>query len=229
MNLEQIWVEVEEDLQWRMDEIRFLSNHLINLPSEESKDKFRRSVALMLYAHFEGYCKFLFLTYIKAVNQEALTCKDVNFALAASSMSRIFSQLRNPDGKSEFFRRLLPEEGKLHRFARDVEFIENMQALEQTPVNISDEIASTESNLKPIVLSKILYYLGFDHESFKALEGDIHKLLNMRNKIAHGEQREGVTEADYNKVSTSTFRIMNESKRIIMQSLTDRSFLRPSA
>jgi hypothetical protein len=229
MNLEQIWAEVEEDLQWRIDEIRFLSNQLINLPSEEFKDRFRRSITLMLYAHFEGYCKFLFLTYIKAVNQENLHCKDVNFALAASSMSRIFAELRNPDRKSESFRRILPEEGKLHRFARDLEFIENIQAFELTPVNISDEIANTESNLKPIVLSKILYYLGFDHEAFKALEGGIHRLLNMRNKIAHGEQREGVTESDYNEVSTSTLRVMNETKRFIMQSLTTRSFLRPSA
>lgn len=229
MNLEQTWAEVEEDLQWRTEEIRFLSNQIAALASLGSKDQLRRATVLMLYAHFEGFCKFVFLTYIKTINEESLFCKDVNFALAASAMSKIFDELRHPDKKSDLFRYSLPNEGKLHRFARDREFIEAIQRFEMTQVMIPDSIADTESNLKPIVLSKILFYLGFEHDAFKAIEGDIHTLLNIRNKIAHGVERSGVTEQIYNKVYESTFRIMTEIKSIIMESLRTKGFLRTTA
>ncbi|MET0637172.1 MAG: MAE_28990/MAE_18760 family HEPN-like nuclease [Chitinophagaceae bacterium] len=229
MNLDQIWAEVEEDLQWRTEEIRFLHNQIADLDNVDSKDQLRRATVLMLYAHFEGFCKFVFLTYIKTINEESLFCKDVNFALAASAMSKIFDEMRQPDKKSELFRNSLPNEGKLHRFARDREFIETMQRFEMTQVVIPDSIADTESNLKPIVLSKILFYLGFEHDAFKVIDGDIHTLLNIRNKIAHGVERGGVTEQIYNRVYASTFRIMREIKSIIMESLSTSGFLRTTA
>jgi HEPN superfamily RiboL-PSP-like protein len=43
-----------------------------------------------------------------------------------------------------------------------------------------------ESNLKPVVLRKILFRLGFPPETFASHEGTIHRLVNRRNNIAHG-------------------------------------------
>jgi hypothetical protein len=226
MNLNVIWTEMEEEMKWRMDEIRFFSNHLANLSTTDEQDQFRRAIILLLYAHFEGFCKFAFLTYIRVVNNEGLFCKDVNYAMVASALSQIFYELRDPQKKADLFRSTLPEDAKLHRFARDKEFVERIDFFEQFPVEIPDEIIDLESNLKPSVLSKVLFYLGLDHEAFKSLEGNIHKLLNYRNNIAHGQTREGISEASYESISSATFKIMNDVRSFVMSSLTEKTFLR---
>jgi len=182
MNLSETWAEIEEELRWRQDEIRFFSNQLSNIDTPDDQNQFRRAIVLLLYAHFEGFCKFAFLTYIKVINGENLHCKDANFSIAASSLTDYFDALRNPENKTDYFRNALPEDRKLHRFARDKEFIENMQHYDHRPLVIPDDVVDTESNLKPVVLKKMLFVLGFNHDAFTAIEGNIHLLLRRDNR-----------------------------------------------
>lgn len=226
MNLSELWAQIEEEYKWRMDEIRFFSNQLIHLKTDEEKNQFRRGIILLLYAHFEGFCKFSFLLYTGTINKENLICNDVNYSIAASGLADLFNELRNPNKKSTVFKNVLPEDAKLHRFARDKEFLEAMSSFSNRPLVIPDKIVDTESNLKPIVLSKILFVLGFDHTAFKAIDADIHLLLNYRNSIAHGQNRDGITEGTYEKIRASTIKIVDEIKALIMQSLTERNFLK---
>jgi hypothetical protein len=226
MNSAELWAEIEADQAWRLDEIRFFQNRLSDLDSEDEKSQFRRALILILYAHFEGFFKFALAHYIRAINQIDLTCREAQPALAAATMADVFRDLRNPNSKCPEFRNTLPEDAKLHRFARDKEFVERFESFEQRRVNIADDVIDIESNLTPPVIRKNLYYLGFPSDKFAAFEGHVNKLLAYRNPIAHGETRKGIKAEDYEALRDAAYEIMHAIKRDIMQAIETREYLR---
>ena len=226
MNLGDLAAQLESELHWRQDEVRFFQNRGATLLTEEERDQYRRAVILVLYAHFEGFCKFGFELYRTTINSEQISCADATPAIAAAGWAQLFKELRDPSKKCPDFRNRLPDDSKLHRFARDVEFIERTAEFGQLPVRIPDDFVDTESNLKPVVLRKLLYRFGLPHDQFEPHEGQINRLLNTRNKIAHGEDRAGVREAEYEELRNLVFRIMDAIKTKIIECLSQRAFLR---
>ncbi|MCY2686004.1 MAE_28990/MAE_18760 family HEPN-like nuclease [Salinimicrobium sp. TH3] len=219
-----IWAEIEEEFTWRIDELRILRNQIEQLNNEDSKRILRRSTLLMMYAHFEGFFKFSFHLYIKTINQKNLPCGEVNTHLLVSAFNDIFKDLRNPSSKSRIFSRALPDDGKLHSLARSVEFLDNLQLNLTRTVSIPESVVDTESNLKPVVLKKILFMLGLDYEMFSDEQSDINRLLSVRNKIAHGESRSGLEKSDFNKLYDLTFSLLRTIKTKIMSSITKEEF-----
>lgn len=226
MSLSQLWTEIENEQSWRFDEIRFFQNRLAEIKSEEDREKYRKALVLILYSHFEGFCKFAFLHYIKAVNEEKVKADEVNTSLAATALADLFDALRNTNKKSDFFCRTLPDDTHLHRFSRDREFLENINEVYEKNIQISEKVVDTESNLKPVILQKILFRLGFQHNKFDNLKDKISKLLNYRNKIAHGESKAGIPGKTYEELRENVYSIMNEVKRDIMDALINKEYLR---
>lgn len=226
MNLTEIWTQIEEELAWRQDELRFLNNQIELLGRDEEKKKLRRAALLMIYAHFEGFTKFAFDLYITVINNEELECRDVTATILACSFNDLFKALRNPDSKSHIFRNSLPDDTQLHRFARSVHFLEDLDEKLSLKVNIPDGIIDIESNLKPQVISKLLFSIGLDHKLFEDKYPTINRLLNKRNKIAHGETRAGIEEDEFNLLYTLSMDIINEVKSRIMHCLTTKQYLK---
>ena len=52
---------MEIELAWRQEEIAFFKNQL-NYVTEDKKGKYRKSLVLILYSHFEGYTKICLQT-----------------------------------------------------------------------------------------------------------------------------------------------------------------------
>jgi hypothetical protein len=225
MNLDDVMSQIEDELEWRQSELRLLKNQVGALAKVSEKLKYRKALVVMLYSHFEGFSKKAFSIYLTAINQENLDCSLANEHLAAASLDRVFGAYENRDLKCEIFRGALPEDGKLHRFARQVDLVIQLDELFRQKLVLPDEIADTESNLKPIVLRKILFRLGFKHDAFESYEGSIHQLLNKRNNVAHGVERGGVTAQDYDDLERKTFRVMIGLKNMLWQSLKDKHFL----
>jgi hypothetical protein len=73
-------------------------------------------------------------------------------------------------------------------------------------VLLDDEVINTESNLWSHVLSKNLYIVGINPDVFKHHNGDIDRLVNMRNSIAHGSERKGITENSLEKLEKCILR-----------------------
>ncbi len=226
MNIAELLAELEEDQRWREQEIRFFQNRGSRIRSEEEQDLFRRAVILLLYAHFEGFCKFALTLYATTVNREKIRCGEANYAIAAASLADLFKALRDPNKKCPEFRHALPDDAALHRFGRDREFVERSDEFANRHVNIPDYVVDTESNLKPVILRKNLYRLGLFHDQFKGLDSEINKLLEYRNKIAHGESRSGIPLQTYSSLREATFRIMNEIKRGVIEALRGKHYLR---
>src|SRR5262245_48557059 len=74
MNLADVRAELEEELAWRKEEIRFLKNQMTEMKTEDERERFRRALVVMLYSHFEGYWRAAFSTYVKALNSTNTRC-----------------------------------------------------------------------------------------------------------------------------------------------------------
>lgn len=227
MKIEEFRTQLEEEMSWRSDEIRFFQNQCALIEKEENQDKFRRALVLLLYSNFEGLCKFALTLYVSAINSENIPCGSATRAVAAAALSDVFHYLRDGNGKIKNFAKMaLPDEKDLHRYGRDREFIENAVAIMERPIVISEKVVDAESNLNSSVLRKILYRLGLPHDQFSDIEPEIEKLLKLRNRIAHGETKEGIDEKLYETLRTSAFTIMNTVIRNISNAFSERQFLR---
>ncbi|MBD0399337.1 MULTISPECIES: MAE_28990/MAE_18760 family HEPN-like nuclease [Bacillus] len=225
----EIREQLEEDLTWRKDEIRLLRNQLSYINLDEDKKRYRKALLVMLYSHYEGFCYTALQIYIKSINDESLKRKQANFHLATCSLSKEFDAYDNIDHKPHhykaIFKKQLPEESKLHRFARQLGLVEKINEFWEESLFIPDEVVNTEANLWPIVLKKLLYRLGLPYDYFKEHEGNITMLVNRRNGISHGRDKEGFEEKTYNEIQQTVFKILDSVVRLIIEALTQKSYL----
>jgi hypothetical protein len=221
--------ELEEEQTWRRDEIRFLRNQIANMQTDTEKDTYRRSLVVMLYAHYEGFCKAALLQYVRAVNEAKLRCGEAVSAIVATSWMNIFKEIESAETKSRIFRALLPDDTQLHRLARRRHFVEQIDEFHQMPATLPDEAVDVEDNLSPIVMKKVLYRVGIDHEAFAYHDGDILFLLNRRNNISHGVERKGIEERTYEKLEKAVFQIMDDLMDLIIDAIKDEVFKRKPA
>lgn len=227
MNLEEVRAQLENELTWRQDEIRFLHNQLSYIKKEEEKKRYRKALVVMLYSHFEGFCKAALAIYANTINQENLTCSLVNDQIIAASLATVFRDFENTDKKSNLFRKDLPDDRTIHRFARQAELIGILKDIWPLRVSIPvDEVVDTEANLKPSIMRKMLYRLGLPHDAFNDNEGKIHLLLKYRNNIAHGTAKDGLDERTYEEIQIATIEIMSSLVKLIMNTLGDTKYLR---
>lgn len=224
-----IRAQLEEELTWRRDEIRLLHNQLSYIRPAKDQKRYRKALLVMLYSHYEGFCATAFQIYIQAINDADLKRRELNHYLAACSFAQEFDAYDNNELKPDHYRRIfknnLPEERKLHRFARQIDFVKNMDRFWEQPVHIPDHVVKTESNLKPVVLKQLLYRLGLPHDYFNDEEGNITELVERRNAIAHGRNKEGFEEKTYNRIEASVFRILETVIKLIMDSLKQKDYL----
>jgi hypothetical protein len=148
MNLSDIRAQLEMELTWRQNEMRLLHNQLAFIEKDEEKNRYRKSLVVMLYSHYEGFCKTAFLIYINSVNKERLKCLEMNDYIVTANFAEIFIALEVPNAKCKIFKPKLPEDTKLHRFCRQVNFISELNNFLSKQVNIPEDVIDTESNLK---------------------------------------------------------------------------------
>ena len=219
--------QLEEERAWRADEMRLLRNQLGALPSDEQRATYRKTLVVMLYSHFEGFCRNAFSIFVHALNSQGLKIADVNWSLAAAALAEVFNKLQNRDLKSKIFRRVLPDDSRLHRFARERDFLESLDGFEQRDFDLDpDVVADTESNLNPAVVRKMLYRLGFDHELASQWDARLHELLGRRNNVAHGASRAGIDAAAYASYEQTANAVMDAITEAIFRELADQRFRR---
>lgn len=208
MTIDELREQMESELTWRSDELRMLKNNLQFIIKEEDKSRYRKSLVVMLYANFEGFCKICLLSYIKYLNNLNIKRKDISRKpeLIASSMYEIFKLYDDKDRKNRVFKTTLPNDTNLHSVFRRADLIRGFDNFMEERILLNDEVVNTESNLWAHVLSKNLYILGIHPDSFKHHNIDIDRLVNIRNSIAHGTERRGITEKSFEKLEKCIIR-----------------------
>lgn len=206
---------LESELAWRQEDLAFFKNQLNNINDESSKDRYRKSLVLMLYSHLEGFIKIGLQIYIQYINSLDIERNKVNSNLVASSMHKELNAYDNFDRKCAIFKRDLPDDTKLHRFYRRVDLLDSLEEFKNKKVYIDDNTIDTESNLWYIVLQKNLFKVGLPVDLFKDCAIDIDGLVNRRNAIAHGDMRAGVTMREYENWEEKVSLIFSEVNRLL--------------
>lgn len=215
---------LEMELAWRQEELAFFKNQLNDI-AEANKDKYRKSLVLILYSHMEGYIKICLQTYIQYINSQKLNRKDVNTGLMVASMHKEFIAYENLERKAEFFRRDLPDDTRLHRLYRRVDFMEKVENFKEQELIIDDQIIDTESNLWYIVLQKNLYKVGLPINLFDDYQNDIDALVNRRNSIAHGNFKSGVKESEFSRWENKVSEILSGVTRLLYDYANNERYL----
>lgn len=225
MTANELRTELEMELKWRQDELAFFKNQLNNFSNDIERDKYRKCLVLILYAHLEGYIKIALQTYIKYINAQNLPRKDVVHGLMAASMNKEFNAYDNLDKKCIVFRRKLPDDSTLHRFSRRVDFLNQLDDFQNATLTIDDSIIDTESNLWYVVLQKNLYKMRLPVNMFEQYQYDIDALVNRRNSIAHGTSGSGVTLEEFSKWEVKSNHIMTDITIIIYNYANHKQYL----
>lgn len=228
MTANDLRAELEAELAWRQEDLAFFKNQVNNISDELEKDKYRKSLVLILYSHMEGYIKIALQTYIKYINEQNLPRKDVVSGLMAASMNPEFNAYDTLDRKCDIFRRELPEDTVLHRFFRRVDFIDRLEDFKNAPLVIEDSVINTESNLWYVVLQKNLYKIGLPVDMFEQYRRDIDALVNRRNSIAHGDSHSGVTSQEFSNWEIKINRVMEDVTILIYDYANRKRYLRTS-
>lgn len=224
MTADELRAALEVELAWRQEELAFFKNQLSEI-AEKNKNKYRKSLVLILYSHLEGYIKICLQTYVQYINSQGLTRKDVNTGLMVASMHKEFIAYENLDRKCEIFRKELPDDARLHRLYRRGDFMEKVEDFKEQELNIDDQIIDTESNLWYIVLQKNLYKVGLPIDLFDDCQSDIDALVNRRNSIAHGNFRSGVTAEEFSNWEIKVSEILSAVTRLLYDYANNEKYL----
>ncbi|MCY1161784.1 HEPN [compost metagenome] len=227
MDINAFRTQLELDWDWRWDELKLLKNMSSNLNLNQG-DIYRRSLVVFLYAHFEGFFQFALTHYIETINDQNIPCSQANTHLISATLSGVFKALRDDNAKCDFFRNDAPEDTKLHRFYRENQFIENSSDIFSRCVQIQTTCIDLESNLSPVVFKKNLYKLGLPYELDREVEGHLLRLKNIRNKIAHGERKEGVNINEYEGFENSVIRTITSTMANLTVACNDKLYLNES-
>ena len=224
MTADDLRAALETELAWRQEELAFFKNQL-NEISEENKNKYRKSLVLILYSHMEGYIKICLQIYIQYINSQGLNRGEVTTGLMVAGMHKEFVAYENLDRKCELFRKELPDDARLHRLYRRVDFMEKVEDFKGQELIIDDQIIDTESNLWYIVLQKNLYKVGLPVNLFDGYQRDIDALVNRRNSIAHGNFRAGVTEQEFSNWESKVSGVLSGVTRLLYEYANSKRYL----
>lgn len=218
---------LESELSWRQSEINFFKNQLNNFLTEEDKNRYRKSLVLILYSHLEGFMKVSLLSYVQYLNSLGLKNNQVKNELKASSINIAF---RNYENKEIHIKGIKEKDGKidseLNKFYRRVQMILELEPLEEENLTIDDTVINTESNLWYVVLQKNLYRIGLPINLFDTMEKEIDSLVNRRNGIAHGNKDSGVKANEFDKWMKNTIKILEDTIKILYDYAKNKKYLK---
>lgn len=222
---EDFAAQIERDRLQRESEIRLIENLTRGILNDQHRMMLYRTLVIVLYSHVEGFCKFCLYIYVSAINKSGISCRQASRSIAAASLRSAFDALRKRDSKHPVFRNKVPSDDDIHMLWREREFLAQIEKIFEAKVHINDNIVDTKSNLGPVVLKRNLYQLGLDFEDVIDHSGALHRLVNTRNAIAHGDIFQC---PDLNTVAlfrTSAFEIMDFVQRAVLSAIKEKKFL----
>jgi hypothetical protein len=226
MTADDFRVQLEKEFDWRWSEVLELKNLIGQLKDDESQERQRRSLVVVLYAHFEGFCLFAMRHYVVAVNAAKTSCSEATSAVVAGAWTPQFIAVTTGDEKCKVFKSALPDDKYLHLHWRRRHFVEQVDEFLAQPVSVPDDVIDSDSNLSSIVLKRNLFVVGLDHNFVEPHAGDIDGLVGHRNRIAHGETRSGVKADVYEKYESAVWDVCYNLVDFVTAAFRDRAYQR---
>ena len=163
---------MQEEFAWRKKELHNLKVLVVSNEKTHSRDLCIRAAVTLLYAHWEGFVKFIGSCYLEFVARQKLTHDQLpsNFlAVCVSSLINDATESSKPQMRLDV----------VNFFRKDGATRSRIQW--KSAIN-------TQANLNSAVFRDIVLTLGLDYSQFATKEKLLdEKLLANRNRIAHGQ------------------------------------------
>jgi len=193
--IEELQDAIDGEMAWRKRELTAIKANISEARLFAKSTALRSGIAL-LYAHWEGSVKNIasyYLSYVSNLKLPYNRLKNNFLAIAVKESLKTFEET----GKSTLHTNIVNE---------------IFDSFDKKSCIPQEGIIKTNSNLSSEIFIEIMATIGLSYElyesSFKLLD---EVLLNMRNKIAHGERMEylSLDELRYNEIHEKIFFLMN--------------------
>lgn len=205
------WLKrLEEDLNWREIELGILKQQA-RLASKDS-DRYRvllRALLAMLYAHYEGFCKFAWDLYLEELQKLKLKRKDCRDEIAKLSLQKYLNKFKWDLSMDHFWE--FGQTGFQKMLEEDLDFSTKLD---------------TESNLYPNLLKKNSIQVCLNYQLVEKYEIELKTLVKRRNEIAHGKQMVIKDLQEYQKYEDAAIEVMHELAISIVDCLDNKSYLK---
>lgn len=206
--------KLEADLNWREEELALLKKQTIQsaISSARHPTKYQamlRAIWTMLYAHYEGFCKFAWDLYLEELEKTALKRKEYRDDIAILSLEGKFKELRANLSSQ-----------KLWNYGQ-VEFLNLLE--EQIDFQVKLE---TKSNLHPDILIENSTRIGLQCALMHTHETSLKALVVRRNEIAHGQKMLIKDVDEYNKYEHAAITVMYELALSMVECLDNKLYLK---
>ncbi|MEH1986345.1 MAE_28990/MAE_18760 family HEPN-like nuclease [Nostoc sp.] len=202
--------QLEDDLDWRQAELASLKSQVIKATNGSVMHQvLLRAMWALLYAHYEGFCKFAWDLYLDELKNSGVKRKECKDEIARLSLQKQFKELK----------------GDLS--------LENLWKFTQTGLkslleeNIDFQIKlETESNLYPNIFRENSLQVCLDCTLVEQYQIELRTLVRRRNDIAHGQKMIIKDLKEYQKYEDAALEVMHELAISIVDSLDNKLYLR---
>ncbi|MCC0782702.1 hypothetical protein IR152_06280 [Clostridioides sp. ES-S-0108-01] len=223
-SLDKLQNGIDKNLSWRKKELTNLKM-VIDMSEGSVLLTLLRSGITLLYAHWEGFIKISAREYLYYLNSLKLNCFDMTDNFLTLTLKPMIIDVRQSNKSTSHYK-------VVDKILNGQFSIFNVNVMEKL-------IIDTESNLSYKVLEDILFNLGLDSTQYQLKEHYIkNKLLDTRNKIAHGEfvplirKKNNIYEAeteakeDWNSLYKEILELMELFKKQILDAAQNEYYLK---
>jgi len=201
---------IEEDLNWR--EAELASFKILVSAAQKGSVRERallRALWALLYAHYEGFCKYAWDLYLDALEELGIVRHACRSRIACFSLEREFKQLRgnlSPESLWDFYTHEFPD-------------LLSQHATFQIKLE-------TQSNLWPDLFRENARKISLPTKMLDANEIRIKTLVARRNDIAHGKKTIVKSLHEYQEYENAVLLVMHELAIAMIEALDQKLFLK---
>jgi hypothetical protein len=201
---------LEGELSWREAELASLKLLVLEAqPGSVRRQSLLRALWTLLYAHYEGFCKFSWDFYLENLERFGLKRGDCSAAIARFSLTKRFRELR---GNSS-------DESLWGACAGD--FDEWMKQALEFELHLE-----TNSNLWPNLLRDNSTKIDLPSDVVDANELKLKTLVARRNDIAHGKKMVVSSLDEYKIYENAAVLVMHELAVAVLDCLEKKTYLK---
>jgi len=203
--------DIKSDIDWRMGELASLKTipHRYNMVTHH-KSLLKTYLVPAIYAIWEGFVSNTMLAYIMEINKEGIAAESIRMD--------ILLYIADVDEKLNL---TVSRSGRIQQ----EKFIRDMYTILTNPIKIVPKV-QTKSNVNLEVINHLLTSFGLEALP-DCYEGRLNKLLNFRNKIAHGEKAITVKDDHIIEFTQLINDLMADIAIRIEEGLTKKTYLTP--
>lgn len=211
---EELQDAIDSELAWRKKELSAIKANVYSARNFAKNTALRSGIAL-LYAHWEGAIKnlaYYYLVYVSNLKIPYDRLKPNFLAISLKNDLKQFEETNKATLQTEIVNKLLSRYNQSSRIP-------------------TENIISANSNLNSTTFTEIMGVIGLSTDEY---EGDYvlidEVLLEMRNKIAHGEKLDLISldEERFNEIYSKMFMLIDRFSTQISNAASLKLYLKKS-